>query len=144
MRLGLAIVLLLAWAAPIAAEAQPAGKIVRVGYLSSGTSAAGAGVTKAFTDGLRDHGWIEGTNIAVAATSAARRSQRRRITRCAVGKLLGGHDVQVGSENSSDVAEQLLTRDDDSAPEERVPVEVLDVDADAREAREQAASYVGS
>ena len=65
MRLRLAIVLLLAWAAPIAAEAQPAGKIVRIGYLSSGTSAAGAEVTKAFTDGLRDHGWIEGTNIAV-------------------------------------------------------------------------------
>ena len=47
------------------AAAQPAGKVARIGYLSSGTSPASAGVTKAFTDGLRDHRWIEGTNIAV-------------------------------------------------------------------------------
>jgi putative tryptophan/tyrosine transport system substrate-binding protein len=48
-----------------AGQAQQAGKVYRIGYLSSGTSLAGAGTTKAFTDGLRDHGWIEGTNITV-------------------------------------------------------------------------------
>ncbi len=52
-------------AAPFVVEAQQAGKVARIGYLSSGTSTASAGVTKAFTGGLRDHGWIEGTNIAV-------------------------------------------------------------------------------
>ena len=38
-------------------KAQQAGKVARIGYLSSSTSTAGDGVTKAFTGGLRDHGW---------------------------------------------------------------------------------------
>jgi ABC-type uncharacterized transport system substrate-binding protein len=54
-------------AGPLAAsaEAQQAGKVARIGYLSSGTATASAGVRKAFTDGLQDQGWIEGKNIAV-------------------------------------------------------------------------------
>ncbi|TMH27887.1 MAG: ABC transporter substrate-binding protein [Betaproteobacteria bacterium] len=52
-------------AAPIAAAAQQAGKVARIGYLSLGTAAANAGLRKAFTDGLRDHGWIEDRNIAI-------------------------------------------------------------------------------
>ncbi len=52
-------------AAPLAAEAQQAGKVARIAYLSSGTATASAGVRKAFLDGLRDHGWIEGKSIAV-------------------------------------------------------------------------------
>jgi len=52
-------------AAPLAAEAQQAGKVPRIGYLSSGTPTANARVSKAFTDGLREHGWIEGKNIEV-------------------------------------------------------------------------------
>ena len=67
MRLiGLAIILVLNLAlAPFGAEAQQAEKTARIGYLSSGTATANAGLRKAFTDGLRDHGWIEGKNIAV-------------------------------------------------------------------------------
>jgi putative tryptophan/tyrosine transport system substrate-binding protein len=41
------------------------GKIARIGYLSSGTATANAALRKAFTDGLRDHGRIEGENIAI-------------------------------------------------------------------------------
>ena len=52
-------------AAPLAVDAQPAGRAYRIGYLSTGTPTANAGQHKAFTDGLRDHGWIEGKNIAV-------------------------------------------------------------------------------
>jgi putative ABC transport system substrate-binding protein len=52
-------------AASIAAEAQPAGKVARIGYLSFGTATTNAGLRKAFTDGLRDHGWIEEKNIWV-------------------------------------------------------------------------------
>src|SRR5713101_8614385 len=67
MRLiGLAVVLAVSLAlAPFGAEAQQAEKTARIGYLSSGTATANAGLHKAFTDGLRDHGWIEGRNIAV-------------------------------------------------------------------------------
>jgi putative tryptophan/tyrosine transport system substrate-binding protein len=51
--------------APLAAEAQHAGKVVRIGYLALGTEKSNAAFRKAFIDGLRDHGWIEGTNIAI-------------------------------------------------------------------------------
>src|SRR5260370_24360232 len=52
-------------ALPIAAEAQQSGKVARIGYLSSGTATTNAELRKAFTDGLRDHGWIEEKNIAI-------------------------------------------------------------------------------
>jgi putative ABC transport system substrate-binding protein len=52
-------------AASLAAEAPPAGKVARIGYLSPGTATANAGLRKAFTDGLRNHGWIEGQNLAI-------------------------------------------------------------------------------
>jgi putative ABC transport system substrate-binding protein len=52
-------------AAPVAARAQQAGKVSRIGYLSPGTATANAGLRKAFTEGLRDHGWIEDRNIAI-------------------------------------------------------------------------------
>src|SRR5438128_6870791 len=52
-------------AAPVAAQGQPAGKVARIGYLAGGTATTNAGFRKAFTDGLRDHGWIEEKNIAI-------------------------------------------------------------------------------
>ena len=51
-------------AAPLAAEAQQAGKVYRIGYLSSGTSTSNPFV-KAFREGLRELGWIEGQNIII-------------------------------------------------------------------------------
>jgi len=51
--------------APLAADAQPAGKGARIGYLSPGTAMANAGLRQGFIDGLRDHGWIEGQNLAI-------------------------------------------------------------------------------
>jgi ABC-type uncharacterized transport system substrate-binding protein len=63
-RIGLAVVLGLALA-PFAAESQQAGKAARIGYLAPGTATTNAGLRKAFTDGLRDHGWIEEKNIAI-------------------------------------------------------------------------------
>jgi putative ABC transport system substrate-binding protein len=50
-------------AAPIAAEAQPAGKVYRIGYLGSGSSTSG--FHDAFRQGLRELGWVEGQNIVI-------------------------------------------------------------------------------
>src|SRR5512132_1097541 len=50
---------------PLAAGAQQAAKVYRVGYLASGTAAANARQHTAFIDGLRDSGWIEGKNITI-------------------------------------------------------------------------------
>ena len=51
--------------APLAAKAQPVGKIARVGYLAPGTPTAMVGLRKAFVDGLREHGWVEDKNITI-------------------------------------------------------------------------------
>ena len=58
-------------AAPIVAEGQPAGKVARIGYLALGAATTNAAYRKAFTDGLRDHGWIEEKNIAIEYRWAA-------------------------------------------------------------------------
>jgi putative ABC transport system substrate-binding protein len=51
--------------ASLAAEAQPAGKVARIGYLAPGTATTSTGTRQAFTDGLRHHGWIEEQNLAI-------------------------------------------------------------------------------
>ena len=52
--------------APLAAEGQPAGKVYRVGILGVKASDPGeARLWQAFRLGLREHGWIEGENIAI-------------------------------------------------------------------------------
>src|SRR5262245_45561952 len=51
-------------AGPRTAQAQQAGK-VRIGYLAPGTAATNAGLRKAFTDGLLEHGWLEEKNVAI-------------------------------------------------------------------------------
>ena len=54
-------------AAPLAAQAQPAGKVPRVGYLSAGSysDSQALGFLDAFRLGLRELGWVEGQNIAI-------------------------------------------------------------------------------
>jgi putative ABC transport system substrate-binding protein len=51
-------------AAPLAAEAQPAEKVYRIGFLS-GTTATVAGPLNNFRQGLRDLGYEEGKNILI-------------------------------------------------------------------------------
>src|SRR5512145_2591694 len=53
-------------AAPLAAEAQGAGKVWRIGFLGSGTPTGwgGPGI-EAIRLGLRDHGYAEGRNIRI-------------------------------------------------------------------------------
>jgi putative ABC transport system substrate-binding protein len=50
--------------APLAAGAQPAGKVPRIGFIST-TSPGTAPATEAFVLGLRDLGYVEGQNITV-------------------------------------------------------------------------------
>jgi putative ABC transport system substrate-binding protein len=64
LTLGVVISLL---AAALAAEAQPAGKVYRIGYLAYGSSTTTLGYRSldAFRQGLRELGWIEGQNITI-------------------------------------------------------------------------------
>jgi putative ABC transport system substrate-binding protein len=52
-------------AAPLTAEAQPAGKIPRIGVLYSGLSGASVPVLEGFRQGLRGFGYVESKSIAI-------------------------------------------------------------------------------
>jgi putative ABC transport system substrate-binding protein len=63
-------------AAPIVANAQPVGKVPRVGYLVGSSSTAGQGPAAAFRQGLRELGWVEGQNIVIESRFADGRYDR--------------------------------------------------------------------
>ena len=52
-----------AW--PLAARAQQVGKVHRIGFLGSATAAGSAEEVESLRTGLREYGYVEGTNIAI-------------------------------------------------------------------------------
>ena len=52
-------------AAPLAVEAQPAGKVYRIGFLGVASAARFESFLEAVRVGLREHGYIEGKNVAI-------------------------------------------------------------------------------
>ena len=62
--------------APLAPNAQPAGNIRRLGYLSASSLTASSSVLEALRRGLRDHGWVEQQNIVIDYRFAEGRSSR--------------------------------------------------------------------
>jgi putative tryptophan/tyrosine transport system substrate-binding protein len=58
-----ALIAVLAAALPGGARAQP--KLRRIGWLTGGSPKSHARLLEAFRDGLREHGWVEGRNIAL-------------------------------------------------------------------------------
>jgi len=52
-------------AAPLAAEAQPAGQVPRIGFLSLTSPSDRPALLDAFRQGLRELGWVEGQNIVI-------------------------------------------------------------------------------
>ena len=52
-------------AAPLAARAQPAGEIYRIGFLGNSTAALEANLVGPFREGLRDLGYVEGRNLVI-------------------------------------------------------------------------------
>jgi putative tryptophan/tyrosine transport system substrate-binding protein len=51
--------------APLAAEAQPSATVPRIGWLGGSTASTRPYLREAFRQGLREHGWVEGQNIAI-------------------------------------------------------------------------------
>ena len=52
-------------AAPLVAEAQPVGKVYRIGFLGTATPSLMSAWLTAFREGLRERGYVEGKNIAM-------------------------------------------------------------------------------
>ena len=76
-RLGLIGILALGTlGAPLSAEAQPAGKIYRIGMLEMASPALNAANLDAFRQGLRELGYVEGQNLAIEYRSADGRFER--------------------------------------------------------------------
>ena len=69
-RLAIGIVLLLLTVPCGAADAQPAAKLWRIGYLDQGSAAGNRPYFEACRQGLRDLGWSEGQTITVEARFA--------------------------------------------------------------------------
>jgi putative ABC transport system substrate-binding protein len=63
-------------AAPCIAAAQPASTAARIGFLSPSTPAAAAPLIEGFRHGLREHGYVEGSNIAIEYRFAEGRFDR--------------------------------------------------------------------
>jgi putative ABC transport system substrate-binding protein len=63
-----------AW--PVAARAQQRAKLPTIGFLGSGTAAAQSQWTAAFVQRLRELGWSEGRNVAIAYRWGEGRSER--------------------------------------------------------------------
>ena len=58
------------------AEAQPTGKIFRIGFLDLSTASGSAGLLEAFRQELRKLGWIEGKNITIEYRFAEQKRER--------------------------------------------------------------------
>jgi putative ABC transport system substrate-binding protein len=77
--------------APLAAEAQPAGKVSRIGYLTGGSADTDKTLLAAFQKGLAEVGYVEGKNIAIEPRFAA--GQTERLPELAAELVQGKVDV---------------------------------------------------
>ena len=82
-------------AAPLAAEAQPAGKVYRIGVLSADPISARAQSLEAFRQGLRELGYVEGQSLALEVHSAE--GNRDRLSALASKLVVRNVDVIVTS-----------------------------------------------
>ncbi len=76
IRLVSAVLLLAVLVAPLAADAQGTGKIVRIGRLSPLSAETDAPYIDAFRKGLRELGWVEGKTFTIEGRFADGKSER--------------------------------------------------------------------
>jgi ABC-type uncharacterized transport system substrate-binding protein len=112
MRLiGLAVVLAVTLGfAPLASEAQPAGKVPRVAYLTpwSDSDPGRQRGLEAFRQGLRELGYVEGQNIAIESRSAEGKDDR--LPALAADLVRSKVDVIVATSGAATKAAQQATR----------------------------------
>ena len=90
------------------AQAQQPKKVPRIGFLSPFTSAAAAHWHEAFRQGLREHGWVEGKNIAIEYRYAEGKNDRLPDLVADLVRLKV--DIIVASVNTDALAAKNATR----------------------------------
>src|SRR5438128_9238833 len=86
-------------AAPLAADAQQAGKVPRIGYLGLTSPSDRPPLLDAFRQGLRELGWVEGQNIVIDYRYAEGRVDRlpdlaAELVRLKVDLIVSGGDAR--------------------------------------------------
>jgi putative ABC transport system substrate-binding protein len=95
-------------AVPLGAAAQPAGKVSRVGVLSTGPAGSNPHLSEAFRQGLRDLGWLEGQNIVLEYRYAEGRDDR--LPALAAELVRQNPDAIVATSTASTVALSKATK----------------------------------
>ena len=93
--------------APLAAEAQPAGKVARVATLWTTSRAVAQPYLDAIEEGLRERGWVAGRNLVLEHRFTD--GQPERMPRVAAEVVAWKPDVAVGPLNASALAMKRLT-----------------------------------
>src|SRR5262250_806709 len=89
-------------AAPLAVGAQPAPKIAKIGFLSASTPAASAHLLKAFRQGLRELGQVDGKTFVLELRYGEGRSERlpdlaRELVHLKVDVIVTSTDVAIAA-----------------------------------------------
>ena len=91
---------------PLAAEAQEAGRVYRVGLLHQGSSRGGL-MSRTLSGALREFGWIEGKNVVIEPRYAE--GQTEKLPALAADLVRLNIDVIVTNTNSETLAAQQAT-----------------------------------
>jgi putative ABC transport system substrate-binding protein len=94
-------------AAPLAVEAQPAGKVYRIGFLSGSSAVASKSRLEQFRQGLREFGYVEGQNIIIEFRWAE--AQLDRLPQLAIDLVRIAPDLIVAVASQSAVAAHNAT-----------------------------------
>ena len=89
-------------AAPLAAEAQQAGKVYRIGFLLGATAESNEPLLHALNEGLRDLGYVEGRNFVFERRYADGRPERlpdlaAELVRLRVDVIVTGSNIHVAA-----------------------------------------------
>jgi ABC-type uncharacterized transport system substrate-binding protein len=107
-RIGLAVVVAIGLlAAPLVAEAQPAGKVWRIGILQTSAPKDEAGRVAALEQGLAELGYVGGRNFVLVNRNAGQ--QVSRLPELAMELVRAGVDVIVTSTNPATLAAKTTT-----------------------------------
>src|SRR6266704_3220588 len=82
------------------ANAQPAKKVPRIGVLVPGAPATASHIVAAFTQGMREHGYVEGQNVVVERRFGDNRAERiseiaAELVRLKVDVIVTSSDVGI-------------------------------------------------